>query len=105
MKIQIIATICAAGLLSACVEVADQPPIVLSPAVQPAGDGSDLAGFVGAKAGQAENGLRVRGYNLVRTEGLTAFWYNPSNRTCARIVTSQGKYSSVTAVPLTNCDT
>lgn len=97
MYVKTLTAICVASLLTACVDTTDQP------VSQTPGDGSDLAGFVGAKAGQAENGLQVRGYSLVRTEGLTAYWYNASNLTCAKIVTSQGKYSSVDVVPLSNC--
>ena len=67
------------------------------------GDASDLADFVGAKGGQAEGGLNQRGYSLVRTEGLTAYWYNPTNNTCAQIVTSDGRYSSITGVAPSLC--
>ena len=85
-------------IVSGCVETTDQP------ASQGPGDASELAGFVGAKGGQAEGGLQARGYGPVRTEGLTTYWYNPTNNTCARIVTSEGRYSSVTGVPLANCE-
>ena len=98
MKLTYLAMIGTALAVSACVETTEQP------ATQSPGDASDLAGFVGAKGGQAEGGLQARGYSLVRTEGLTAYWYNPSNTTCARIVTSDGRYSSVTGVPLANCE-
>ena len=63
----------------------------------------DLSAFVGARAGQAEGGLRARGYELARTEGLTAFWFNRGTGSCARIVTAEGRYSSVTMVPASNC--
>ncbi|MEO9780628.1 MAG: hypothetical protein ABJH07_21330 [Sedimentitalea sp.] len=98
MKLNILAAIVFSGLLAACADTPD------TPAAQTPGDGADLAGFAGAKAGQAENGLQVRGYNLVRTEGLIGYWYNATNLTCAKIVTSQGLYSSVDVVPLSNCD-
>jgi hypothetical protein len=103
MKMKTLIALGATGLLSACVADDTTPQYQTAPVVQTQGDGSDLADFVGAKAGQAENGLQLRGYSLVRTEGLTAFWYNASNSTCARIVTSQGKYVSVTAQPLSVC--
>lgn len=64
---------------------------------------ADLSGFVGARAGQAEGGLRVRGYELVRTEGLTAYWYNASAKKCAEIVTGDGRYTSVTSVSPAEC--
>jgi len=83
--------------LSACMDTTTEP-VSTAP-----GDASDLAGMVGAKAGQAEMGLTNRGYSLVKTEGLTAYWYNPGNRTCAKIVTSDGRYSSITVAPLSTC--
>lgn len=67
------------------------------------GDASDIYDFVGAKGGQAEGGLQARGYELARTKGLTAYWYNASRRACAEIVTAEGRYSSVTTVPNSEC--
>lgn len=63
----------------------------------------DLSAFVGARAGQAEGGLTARGYQPTRTEGLTTYWFNRATGSCARIVTSNGRYESVTMVPASNC--
>ena len=63
----------------------------------------DLSAFVGARAGQAEGGLQARGYEPTRTKGLTTFWFNRGTGSCARIVTSNGRYESVTMVPASNC--
>lgn len=65
--------------------------------------GFDLAGFEGGRAGQAEGGLRNLGYELSRTRGLTAYWYNRMTGVCAEIVTSNGRYSSVRPVAANNC--
>lgn len=73
------------------------------PATPPAPAPTDLSGFAGARAGQAENGLRSRGYALARTEGLTAFWFNAAANDCARIVTADGRYQSVEKVPASLC--
>ena len=67
------------------------------------GDISDLANFKGARAGQAEGGLHNLGYTLARTQGLKAYWYNSSRNACAEIVTSQGRYESVTQAALSEC--
>ncbi len=63
------------------------------------GSSSDLSWLEGARAGQAESGIRALGYELIRTEGLTAFWFDRATGDCARIVTSDGRYSSVTMLP------
>ncbi|SHG81895.1 hypothetical protein [Marivita hallyeonensis] len=83
--------------LTACVE---QSVPVGQPAV---GSSSDLSAFEGARAGQAEMGIQNLGYELIRTEGLTVFWFNRSTGACARIMTSEGRYSDVTMLPSGDC--
>ena len=63
----------------------------------------DLTAFQGAKAGQAEMGIQNLGYEAVRTQGLTTYWQNRSTGACARIVTSDGRYSSVTMLSPGDC--
>ena len=71
---------------------------------QPAvGNEYDLTAFQGAKAGQAEMGIQNLGYQPVRTQGLTTYWRNGSTGACARIVTSNGRYSSVTMLSPGEC--
>ena len=71
---------------------------------QPAvGSSTDVTDFEGARAGQAEGGLQALGYEPVRTEGLTTFWYNYDTGACARIRTSNGRYSDVTMLPAGDC--
>jgi hypothetical protein len=67
------------------------------------GSTSDIADFRGARAGQAEFGLQGRGYQLVRSQGLTGFWWNQNTQTCASIVTSNGRYQSVTTASRDEC--
>lgn len=83
--------------LSACVveETQTSAPVV--------GSSSDLSSFEGARAGQAENGIRSRGYEPVRTQGLTTYWFNRETGACAEVVTSDGRYSSVTMLPAGDC--
>ena len=85
------------SLFAACVE---ETPTVGQPSV---GSSSDLTAFEGARAGQAEMGIQSLGYELIRTEGLTAFWFNRSTGACARITTSEGRYSGVTMLPSGDC--
>lgn len=84
--------------LSACVE--DTGSDVSAPTV---GSSSDLSSFEGARAGQAEMGIQNLGYEAIRTEGLTTWWFNRSTGACARITTSNGRYSSVTMLPSGDC--
>ena len=87
--------------LAACVEETAAPSVQ---AGQPAvGGASDLSAFQGARAGQAEMGIRNLGYEPIRSEGLTTFWFNRATGACARIVTGNGRYESVTMLPAQDC--
>lgn len=63
----------------------------------------DLTPFEGARAGQAEGGIRALGYEAVRSRGLTTWWFNRSTGACAQITTSNGRYSSVNMLPAEDC--
>lgn len=63
----------------------------------------DLSEFEGARAGQAEGGIRALGYEPVRSEGLTTYYFNRQTGACARITTSDGRYSDVTMLPAQDC--
>ena len=63
----------------------------------------DLSDFVGARAGQAEGGLQARGYELIRSQGLTSFWFNRATGSCAAITTADGRYSNITMLPAEDC--
>ena len=67
------------------------------------GSSSDLRSFQGARAGQAEMGIQSLGYTAVRSEGLTTWWFNRDTGACARITTSDGRYSDVTMLPAGDC--
>lgn len=67
------------------------------------GSSADLSSFEGAKAGQAEMGIQNLGFEPIRTEGLTTWWFNRSTGACARITTSDGRYSDVTMLPAEDC--
>ena len=67
------------------------------------GGAGDLSDFVGARAGQAEGGLQARGYELIRSEGLTSYWFNRTTGSCAAITTADGRYSNITMLPAEDC--
>lgn len=67
------------------------------------GSPTDVSDFVGAPAGQASGGLQALGFEAVRTEGLTTWWFNRDTGACARITTSDGVFSEVTMLPAEDC--
>ena len=89
----------ALAALAGCVEEAAAP----SEGMPTMGNSSDVTSFEGARAGQAEGGLRALGYEAIRSEGLTTYWFNRETGACARITTSEGRYSSVTMLPAEDC--
>jgi hypothetical protein len=96
-KPQVVAVVLASLPLAACVEDVE---VSGTPAV---GSASDLSAFEGARAGQAEMGIQNLGYEAIRTDGLTTYWFNRSTGACARIVTANGRYQSVTMLPAQDC--
>jgi len=83
--------------LAACVE---DTGTTGTPAV---GSAYDLSSFEGARAGDGEMGIRALGYEQIRYTGLTSWWFNRDTGACARITTSQGRYSEVTMLPAEDC--
>ena len=58
-----------------------------STAGQPSvGSSTDLSAFQGAPAGQAEMGIQNLGYEIVRNDGLTNYWFNRETGACAAII-------------------
>jgi hypothetical protein len=64
---------------------------------------SDLSSFVGARAGQAELGLQNLGYEWIRAEGLTGYWFNRADGSCAAITTASGRYETIEMLPAQDC--
>lgn len=93
------AAVAAALGLAAC----DVPSTPTEPDQPAVGSSADLTAFEGARAGQAEMGIQNLGYELVRSEGLTSFWFNRDTGACARITTADGRYSDVTMLPAEDC--
>lgn len=67
------------------------------------GSPTDVTDFQGAPAGQAPGGLRALGFESMRTEGLTTYWFNRETGAFARITTSEGVYSEVVMLPAEDC--
>lgn len=65
-----------------------------------------LSDLVGAKAGQAENLVKQRGYQFVRTNRsggrIFAFWREPGNGLCVAIITRDGRYDNIVYANVTN---
>lgn len=92
-----VTTLLAILSLSACVE---DSGLSSAPAV---GNSSDLSSFEGAKAEQAEMGIQNLGFEPVRSEGLTTWWFNRDTGACARITTFDGRYADVNMLPSGEC--
>lgn len=100
MKKNALLTLVATATLAAC----DVPSTTETPPGRPAvGSEYDLSSFRGARAGSAEMGVRNLGYEPIRSEGLTTWWFNRSTGACARIRTDQGRYVDVTMLPAEDC--
>ena len=67
------------------------------------GSSSDLSAFQGAPAGQAEMGIQSLGFEIVRNEGLTNYWFNRETGACAAITTGNGRYETVVMLPSGDC--
>ena len=94
---KLLIAIASSAALAGCVEDTGSSG---TPAV---GSSSDLSSFEGARAGQAEMGIQNLGYEPIRSEGLTTWWFNRATGACARITTSNGRYSEVTMLPAQDC--
>ena len=73
------------------------------PGLPSVGSPTDLTAFEGARAGQAEMGIQRLGYEPIRSDGLTTFWFNRDTGACARIKTADGRYSDVAMLPAEDC--
>lgn len=94
-----LSAVAALTLLTACA-----PTIPTSESGLPAvGSSTDLTAFEGARAGQAEMGIQRLGYEPIRSEGLTTYWFNRDTGACARITTADGRYSNVIMLPAEDC--
>lgn len=94
----VIGTACIAAL-AAC----DESGGSVDASAPTVGSSSDLSSFEGARAGQTEMGIQSLGFELIRSEGLTSYWFNTDTGACARITTSEGRYSDVTMLPSGDC--
>ncbi len=101
-SLKIIGGLIGLAMLAGCVDDTgpSSGPSVGTPAI---GSSNDLSSFEGARAGQAEMGIQNLGYQAVRTQGLTTWWFNQSTGACAQITTSNGRYSDVTMLPSGDC--
>lgn len=68
-----------------------------------------LSDLVGAKAGQAENAVKDRGYTWVKTDksggGSYSYWRESGSDKCVTIRTADGRYQSIVYAPDFDCKT
>jgi hypothetical protein len=101
MNQKFIGAFCAMLAISACEDTGSTSTTTVSaPTV---GSSSDLSAFEGARAGQAEMGIQNLGFELIRSEGLTSYWFNRDTGACAAITTADGRYSKVSMLPAEDC--
>lgn len=64
---------------------------------------SGLGDLVGARGAGGETQLGFRGYSLQRSSGGANYWWNGDSRTCAKVVTSDGRYQSIDTASASDC--
>lgn len=60
--------------------------------------------LIGARAGQAENNLRARGYALDHSSGGVQYWWHAGNRECINLFVSNGRYDTIDRRPTSECN-
>jgi len=95
----------AAGLLTAVALAAcdDGGGADMGGSTPPAQTQTDLTYLEGSRAGQAEMNITNQGYELIRSDGSTNFWFNRASGSCAAITTSDGRYSNIDMLPSGDC--
>lgn len=67
-----------------------------------------LSDLVGAKAGQAENALKQRGYQFVKSspasDAVYSYWREAKTNYCVTIRTEQGRYASIVYATPADCE-
>ena len=48
-------------------------------------------------------GIQCLGYELIRSLGLTSYWFNRDTGACDAIKTWDGRYSDITMLPAEDC--
>ncbi|TMV08909.1 hypothetical protein FGK63_07255 [Ruegeria sediminis] len=74
-----------------------------SASLPPVGTATDLTAYQGEPAAQLETSIRALGYERVRTNDTTAFWFNRETGACARIETNEGRYTAIDMLPAQDC--
>ncbi len=66
-----------------------------------------LASFVGARAGQAENGIKQQGYKYRRgtqqADSAISYWQEPRTKNCVAIRTTNGRYAAIVYAEKSQC--
>lgn len=69
---------------------------------------TNLKDFVGARAGQAESGLRQKGYEYRRgtqeADSAISYWLESRTKSCVAIRTTDGRYAAIVYAEKSSCD-
>ena len=103
MRLALTAAVIALAALSGCetkgpTEATPEAVVPPPPGPPPA----DLADLVGTPAA-GDAPLQSRGYVSARRQDPIAFWWNAATKTCARVVTTDGRIASVNTARPTDC--
>lgn len=60
--------------------------------------------LIGARAGQAENSLRARGYEFDHSSGGDQYWWNSRGRECISLYVDNGRYQEIRRRPTSECN-
>jgi hypothetical protein len=64
---------------------------------------ADISDLVNARAGSAQSQMQARGYGIARYQGGATFWWNPTTTICARVVSGNGRYQTITTATARYC--
>lgn len=79
------------------------PPAMAATATASDGAPADIADLVNARTAGAKSQMQARGYAVVSYQGGAAFWWNPTTTICARVVTANGRYQTITTATARYC--
>jgi hypothetical protein len=69
---------------------------------------ADVADLVGVKGRDGESELERRGYDFHHgteaADGKRTTWWNAAAKSCLEVLTADGRYAAIDAVPAGHCD-
>ncbi len=90
MKVVLSAVACALMALAPIAALAQATP-------------SDLRDLLGARGSSFDGEMESRGYTLIKTMGIAAFWWNGNSNTCVSAAIDNGRISSIQGTSASDC--